>query len=87
MVCHSARKPCLGLLNIINITLIQKLPAVDHVNMYLYCWYYLKTCSAVFFVRPIAQVFRSLKPQDLRVRLPLEAKLFQNIISLFLKFN
>ena len=34
---------------------------------------YLKTFSAVFFAHPIAQVFHSLKPQGLRVRIPLEA--------------
>ena len=33
----------------------------------------LKTFSPVFFAHPIAQVFRSLKPQGLRVRIPLEA--------------
>ena len=33
----------------------------------------LKTFSPVFFAHPIAQVFHSLKPQGLRVRIPLEA--------------
>ena len=33
----------------------------------------LKTCTAVFFGHLIAQVFRSLKTQRLRVRIPPEA--------------
>ena len=40
----------------------------------------LKTFSAVFFTNPIVQVFRSLKPQGLRVRFP------TGVVSFFLNF-
>jgi len=41
-----------------------------YINQTKFC---LKAISAVLFVHPIAQVFRSLKPQGLRVLIPPEA--------------